>query len=93
MRIRSMQEKTSERNASRAERSLERLRAEKERLGKAIERIEAAVDALPSVERRLIIMRYNERLSWEKISQDLGYSSDYLRGKLHQKALASLREY
>ena len=91
-RIKSLEGKTVGRAVQRVERSLQRLKAEKQRLNEAIERIEAAVDQLPSVERRLIILRYNERLSWQKISQELGYSVDYLRGKLHRKVLALLRD-
>ena len=63
---------------------------EKRRLDAAIERIEAAVDQLPSVERRLIIMRYSEGLSWRKIAVELGFSEDHVSGFLHKKALRYL---
>ena len=89
-RIKSLEGKTVGRAVQRVERSLQRLKAEKQRLNEAIERIEAAVYALPSIERRLIIMRYCERLSWCKIALDLGYSDAYVRGKLHAHALAFL---
>ena len=58
-----------------------------------IERIEAAVDALPPLERDLIFLRYREGKSWFYISLELGYSEDHVRGKLHKKALAFLRDF
>ena len=63
---------------------------EMRRLDAAIERIESAVDQLPSVERRLIIMRYSEGLSWRKIAVELGFSVDHVGGSLHRKALDML---
>lgn len=58
-----------------------------------IEHIEAAVEALPALERDLIFLRYREGKPWVYISLELGYSEDYVRGKLHKKALAFLRDY
>ena len=57
-----------------------------------IDRIENAVEALPAVERKMIILRYRENCSWQKIALELSFSCEYVRGRLHKRALSLLKD-
>ena len=83
--------KNSESLSGRVFRRLCDLKKCKDALNARIERIEAAVDALPCVERRLIILRYCEKCSWQKIALELTFSCEYVRGRLHKHALSLLK--
>lgn len=90
-RIRELESKVAAgRFGMRIESSLRRLRSQRNVVNASIEKIEVAVDALPSLERQLIVLRYCEGCSWRKIALELGYSDTYVRGKLHKHALALL---
>ena len=51
----------------------------------------AELNRLPSMEFRLIYMHYFEGESWQKVADELGYSVDYVKGKLRKKALRNLK--
>ena len=66
---------------------------DKERdLNALLERVQFALSLLPSEERRLLELRYVEGKEWLVIAQEMMFSVDYVRGKLHQKALHLLKE-
>lgn len=89
--IRELESKAvSGRSKVRTEAALQRFRALRDGVNSEIVKIEAAVDSLPSVERRLIVLRYCEGLSWRKIAVDLGFSVDHVGGALHRRALKLL---
>lgn len=63
-----------------------------ERVEKRLQEVTEALDKLPSNERELLILRYFEDWSWQKIAYKLHFSEDYVKGKLCKKALALLKE-
>ena len=83
--------KSSGSSSGRIFRRLWDLKKRKNALNARIERIEVAVEALPCVERRLIILRYCEKCSWQKIALELTFSCEYVRGRLHKHALSLLK--
>ena len=57
---------------------------------------ERVIDQMPTAEyRNLISLRYihgKSPMSWYDVAEKMGYSSKYVRGKLHGRALAEARE-
>ena len=80
------------RSQARMDRRLEDLKKRKDVLNARIERIENAVYSLPSVEQRLIVLRYCEKDSWQRIALELTFSCEYVRGRLHKHALSLLKD-
>ena len=69
----------------------ERFEEAQRRASLLLERIETAIEALPSMERRVIRLRYIEGVSWSKIAFVMGYSEPAVRQKIHQRALKRLK--
>lgn len=61
-----------------------------ERLATAMLHIESAIATLPSVERRLMRMRYIEGYTWAEVCDRMAYSSQRVH-QIHGKALLSLQ--
>ena len=66
------------------------------RLMEDLDKAERLIEAMPTPEyRELIRLRYIagglKPLTWEQISEQMGYSSDHVRGKLHGKAIVEAR--
>jgi RNA polymerase sigma factor (sigma-70 family) len=59
-------------------------------LSAAMQRIETAIAMLPSVERRLMRMRYIEGYTWAEVCERMSYSSQRVH-QIHGKALLSLQ--
>ena len=70
---------------------LESLKKRKALINDLIDEWTLEIDRLPSLERRLIQLRYLEGWSWQKVADELGFSVDHVRGFLHKKALADLK--
>ena len=64
------------------ERRIASYRRDLDELTAARERIERAVNALPSLERRVIRLKYFEGLSWSDVAVRTCYSEDYVRKSL-----------
>ena len=60
-------------------------------LARRLSLFEQAIDELRPTERRLMRMRYIERLSWEAIARRLCYSRPQTL-RIHQSALQALRD-
>ena len=65
------------------------------RLAAHISMAEKVIDQMPTAEyRNLISLRYihgKSPMSWYDVAEKMGYSSKYVRGKLHGRALAEAR--
>ncbi|MBQ8356216.1 MAG: sigma-70 family RNA polymerase sigma factor [Clostridia bacterium] len=73
------------------DRRLLSLKKRKVYVDERISAMEVEIERLPSIERRLICLRYFEGWSWRKIACELGYSYDHVTGYLHKKALCDLK--
>ena len=67
-----------------------------ERLMSDIAKAEKLIEVMPTPEyRELIRLRYIsgglKLMTWEQVAEQMGYSSDHVRGKLHGKAIAEAR--
>lgn len=67
-----------------------------ERLMSDIAKAENLIETMPTPEyRELIRLRYVsgglKLMTWEQVAEQMGYSSDHVRGKLHGKAIAEAR--
>lgn len=72
-----------------------RQRRQMERLMSDLAKAEKLIEGMPTPEyRELIRLRYVagiKPLTWEQVAEEMGYSSDHVRGKLHGKAIAEAR--
>ena len=75
-----------------ADRRLVTLRKRCANIGERISAWIAELNHLPSLEFRLLYLHYFEHKSWQKVADELGYSADYVRGKLYKKALRDLKK-
>ena len=73
------------------ERRLAALRKRRDVIDELINAVMLIIDRLPSLERRLIQLRYFEKLSWQMVADELGFSVDHVKGKLHKKVLQDLK--
>ena len=71
---------------------LEILESMERKLNTQLENVQLALSMLPSEERRVLELRYIEGKEWLVIAQEMKFSVDYVRGKLHRKALRLLKE-
>lgn len=67
-----------------------------ERLVSDIAKAEKLIETMPTPEyRELIRLRYVsgglKLMTWEQVAEQMGYSADHVRGKLHGKAIAEAR--
>ena len=67
-----------------------------ERLMSDIAKAEKLIEVMPTPEyRELIRLRYVsgglKLMTWEQVAEQMGYSADHVRGKLHGKAIAEAR--
>lgn len=67
-----------------------------ERLMSDIAKAEKLIETMPTPEyRELIRLRYVsgglKLMTWEQVAEQMGYSADHVRGKLHGKAIAEAR--
>ena len=67
-----------------------------ERLMSDIAKAEKLIEVMPTPEyRELIRLRYIsgglKLMTWKQVAEQMGYSSDHVRGKLHGKAIAEAR--
>lgn len=74
------------------ERKLQSLKKRKDQINGVIDGYMLEIDALPDLERRLIILHYFNGWSWKRVAEELGYSYDHVSGKLHKRALKLLRK-
>ena len=68
------------------------LESKERELNTLLENVQLALSTLPSEERRVLELRYIEGKEWLVVAQEMKFSVDYVRGKLHQKALSLLKE-
>ena len=73
------------------ERRLSSLRKRRDAIDEQINAVMLIIDRLPSLERRLIQLRYFEKMSWQMVADELGFSVDHVKGKLHKKVLRDLK--
>ena len=58
------------------------------------QKIDIIISCLPDVEGQILKYRYIERMSWVKVAQYCpGYSVDYVRGTIKEKALAAFADF
>lgn len=67
-----------------------------DRLMSDIAKAEKLIETMPTPEyRELIRLRYVsgglKLMTWEQVAEQMGYSADHVRGKLHGKAIAEAR--
>ena len=70
----------------------ERFEEAQHRASLLLERIETSIEDLPSMERRVIRLRYIEGFDWFRVSSMMNFSYDHVSGKLHRNALRLLKE-
>lgn len=75
------------------ERRLNTLRKRAVKIGEQVSVWVSQINRLPSVEFRLIYMRYFEKKHWQEVALELGFSYDHVSGKLHKKALKILKSF
>lgn len=68
-----------------------------DRLMSDLAKAEKLIESMPTPEyRELIRLRYIsgglKPMTWEQIAEQMGYSSDHVRGKLHGKAIIEARQ-
>lgn len=76
-----------------AERRLATLRKRALNISEEVAVWVSKINRLPSVEFRLIYMRYFEKKHWQLVANELGFSVDHVKGKLCKKALKDLEKF